>query len=73
MQAAPGAQARARLNLSLKDYELITTERSRDAQVLLNLFRLTSNVTGPDAIIAPVEMATLLAPSIFRTTRSNPS
>ncbi|HMG54179.1 MAG TPA: neuraminidase-like domain-containing protein, partial [Kofleriaceae bacterium] len=60
MQAGRAAQARARLGLSLKDYQLITTERQDDAGFLLKLFRITSDVTAPNAILAPVEMASLV-------------
>jgi len=58
MRASPAVHARARLGLSQKGYELVTTAVA-DAATLLGLFRLTSTATLPDTVLAPAEMAGL--------------
>jgi hypothetical protein len=60
MRAGADVLARTRLGLSLKAYELVTTERYTDPAFLLQLFRIDSNVTAPDGVIKPVEMSTLV-------------
>ncbi|MEO8549706.1 MAG: neuraminidase-like domain-containing protein, partial [Kofleriaceae bacterium] len=59
MQIGASGQARARLGLSLKAYELITTERFA-APYLLALYRIQSTVTAPDVVLAGIELPALV-------------
>ena len=57
-------QARARLKISLKEFDLITRERTTTADLafLKQLFKLKDaiSVSSPDALLNPIEMQTLL-------------
>lgn len=62
MGAADDIRARARLSLSRKEYDLITQFRPADAPFLWQLFKLAgpAGTASSDAVLAPLEMATLL-------------
>jgi len=61
LRTTPAVQARAALDLSTREYALVTQPRT-DGAYLGRLFGLggSANTTGPDAVVPPVELTGLL-------------
>ncbi|HEV7762652.1 MAG TPA: neuraminidase-like domain-containing protein, partial [Acidimicrobiales bacterium] len=62
LRTSPGVQARAALDLSPREYALVTQARPTDGTYLGGVFGLgtVANTAGPDAVLAPVDLAVLL-------------
>jgi len=70
MGASREILVRARLNVSLKEYELITSERTGIGTLAFfqQLFQITDTITvgSSDAVLPPIEMQALLRPMDLR-------